>query len=83
MSFKTTNCMESLMAFIGQKTNKVDYWKTSDQKDWWLGAALLGTEARPKKVKGYRYLRQLRIAIRSEIERQPVKQETPAAEADQ
>ena len=31
-SFKTTNCLESIMAPIGQKTDKVDYWKNSNQK---------------------------------------------------
>ena len=31
-SFKTTNCIESLMAHVGQRTDKVDYWRNSDQK---------------------------------------------------
>ena len=70
ISFKTTNCIESLMALIGQKTNKVDYWKNSDQKHRWLSAALLDIEPRLRKVKGYRYLLQLRTAIQKEIERQ-------------
>lgn len=70
ISFKTTNCMESLMALIGQKTNKVDNWKNSDQKHRWLAAALLDIEPRLRKVKGYRYLPQLRTAIQREIERQ-------------
>jgi transposase-like protein len=67
-SFKTTNCIESLMALIGQKTNKVDYWKNSDQKQRWLAAALLDIEPRLRKVKGCRYLQQLRSAIQREIE---------------
>jgi len=70
ISFKTTNCIESLMALIGQKTNKVDYWKNSGQKHRWLAAALLDIEPRLRKVKGYRYLPQLRTAIQKEIERQ-------------
>jgi transposase-like protein len=76
ISFKTTNCIESLMALIGQKTNKVDYWKNSDQKHRWLAAALLDIEPRLRKVKGYRYLRQLRIVIQREIERRGIKLET-------
>jgi putative transposase len=68
ISLKTTNCIESLMALIGQKTNKVDYWKNSDQKHRWLAAALLDIEPRLRKVKGCRYLRQLRIAVQREIE---------------
>jgi len=75
ISFKTTNCIESLMALIGQKTNKVDYWKNSDQKHRWLAAVLLDIEPRLRKVKGYRYLPQLRIAIQKEMERQKVVRE--------
>jgi transposase-like protein len=71
-SFKTTNCIESLMALIGQKTNKVDYWKNSNQKHRWLAAALLDIEPKLRKVKGYRYLSQLRTAINREIEGQKV-----------
>ncbi len=74
ISFKTTNCIESLMAFVGQRTDKVDYWRNSDQKQRWLGAALLDIEPRLRKVKGYRYLPQLRGAIQREIERQTVKE---------
>jgi hypothetical protein len=32
ISFKTTNCIESLMALIGQKTNKVGSWENCNQK---------------------------------------------------
>jgi hypothetical protein len=63
------------MALIGQKTNKVDYWKNSDQKHRWLAAALLDIEPRLRKVKGYRYLGRLRIAIQGEIEKLTNKQE--------
>ena len=68
MSFKTSNCMESLMALIGQKTNKVDYWRNSDQKHRWLAAALLDLEPRLRKVKGYKYLLKLRAALQRAIE---------------
>jgi transposase-like protein len=68
MSFKTSNCMESLMALIGQKTNKVDYWRNSDQKHRWLAAALLDLEPRLRKVKGYKYLPKLRAALQRAIE---------------
>jgi transposase-like protein len=63
ISFKTTNCTESLMALIGQKTSKVDYWRNSDQKHRWLAAALLDIESRLRKVKGYKHLPKLRAAI--------------------
>ena len=68
ISFKTTNCMESLMALIGQKTDKVDYWRNSDQKHRWLAAALLDVEPRLRRVKRYRYLPQLRVAIQRVIQ---------------
>jgi transposase-like protein len=68
ISFKTSNCMESLMALIGQKTNKVDYWRNSDQKHRWLAAALLDLEPRLRKVKGYKYLPKLRAALQRAIE---------------
>ena len=68
ISFKTTNCMESLMALIAQKTDKVDYWRNSDQKHRWLAAALLDIEPRLRKVKGYKYLPKLRAAIQRAIE---------------
>jgi len=63
ISFKTTNCIESLMALVGQRTDKVDYWRNSDQKHRWLGAALLDIEPRLRKLKGYRHLPQLRVSI--------------------
>lgn len=47
MSFKTTNVLESVMAQVEQRTGKVDYWKTSDQKQRWLATALLDIEPRP------------------------------------
>ena len=66
-SLKTTNCIESLMALIGQKTDKVDYWKNSNQKQRWLATALLDIEPRLNRIKGYKYLPELRIAIQREL----------------
>jgi putative transposase len=68
MSFKTTNCMESLMALIAQKTDKVDYWRNSDQKHRWLAAALLDLEPRLRRVKGYKLLSNLRMALQRAIQ---------------
>ena len=67
-SFKTTNCIESLMALIAQKTDKVDYWRTSDQKHRWLAAALIDLEPRLRRVKRYKHLPKLRIAIQRAIQ---------------
>jgi transposase-like protein len=68
VSFKTTNCIESLMALVEQRTDKVDYWRNSDQKHRWLATALLDIEPRLRKVKGYKYLPKLRAAIQRAIE---------------
>jgi len=68
LSFKTTNCMESLMALIAQKTDKVDYWRNSDQKHRWLAAALLDLEPRLRRVKGYKHLSNLRMALQRAIQ---------------
>ena len=62
-SLKTTNCIESLLAQVSQWTHKVDYWRNSSQKQRWAAAALLEIEPRLRKVKGYRYLPQLRTAL--------------------
>jgi len=67
-SFKTSNCIESLMAQVGQRTDKVDYWKNSMQKQRWVATALLDIEPRLRKVKGYRSLPLLQAALREEIQ---------------
>ena len=66
-SFTTTNMIESVMAQIGQKTDKVDHWRNSNQKQRWIEASLLFLEQRLNKVNGYRYLSHLRDALRKEI----------------
>ena len=67
VSLKTTNCIESVMAGIGEKTDKVDYWKNSNQKHRWLATALLDHEPRLRKIKGYKYLHLLRIALKKKL----------------
>lgn len=66
-SFKTTNCIESINAMIEQRCGKVDYWRNSSQRQRWLAATLLDTEPRLNRVKGYRYLRKLRDALKKEL----------------
>lgn len=66
-SLKTTNCLESIMAQIDQKTDKVDYWRNSNQKQRWLATALLDIEPRLNKIKGYRHLPELRLALKREL----------------
>lgn len=77
VSFKTTNVIESIQARLGQYTDKVDYWRNSDQKQRWVAAALLDLEPRLRRVKGMKYLPELRHAIQRELGIQ--KQEQNAA----
>jgi transposase-like protein len=76
-SFKTTNVIESIQARLGQYTDKVDYWRNSDQKQRWVAAALCDLEPRLRRVKGTKYLPELRHAIQRELGIQ--KQEQVAA----
>ena len=66
-SFTTTNMIESILSQIGQKTDKVDYWKNSNQKQRWIATSLLYIEQRLNRVNGYRHLVQLRQAIQKEM----------------
>jgi len=67
-SLKTTNCIESLFSQVEQNIGKVDYWRNSNQKQRWLAASLLDIEPRLNRIRGYKYLPELRKAIRKEIE---------------
>ena len=65
-SLKTTNCLESIMAQVGQRTDKIDHWRTSDQKQRWVATALLDIEPRLRRIKGYRHLPLLGSALQRE-----------------
>jgi transposase-like protein len=68
ISLKTTNCLESLMSQVEQRTGKVDRWRNSDQKQRWVASALLDIEPRLRRIKGYRHLPTLRAALRRGME---------------
>lgn len=72
LSLKTTNCLESLNAQLGQLTDKVDRWRTSDQKHRWVASAVLAIEPRLRRIKGYRHLAQLQEALQRDIQREAV-----------
>ena len=57
------------MSLIGQKTDKVDYWKTSNQKQRWVATSLLYIEGRLNKACGYQHLGKLRVRHIEKIER--------------
>ena len=67
ISFKTTNCIESVNSLIEERCGKVDAWRNSNQKHRSLAAALLDIEPRLRRVKGYRHLPLLRKALQREF----------------
>ena len=66
-SFKTTNLLESVMARVEAKTERVDRWRTSNQKLRWCAAALLAVEQQFRRVKGYAHLPLLERALMAKI----------------
>ena len=50
---------------MGIYTDQVSYWKNSDQRQRWVGTALQEIEPKLKTVRGYRYLRELREAMKN------------------
>ena len=54
------------MAQVGQRTDKIDHWRTSDQKQRWVATALLDLEPGLRRIKGVRHLPLLRAALQWE-----------------
>ena len=64
VSLKTSNVIENVNKLIETKTSRVCYWKNSDQRQRWLAAALITIEPKLRKIKGYKSLPMLRVAMR-------------------
>jgi len=62
-SFKTTNLIESVMARLEARTERVDRWRVSDQKLRWCASALWLVEAQFRRVNGYHHLPLLAHAL--------------------
>jgi len=67
ISFKTTNCLESVNALVEERCAKVDCWKNSNQRLRWLATALVDIEPRLRRVRGHRHLGLLRDALVREL----------------
>ena len=65
ISFKTTNCIENIMRQVGIYTDRVSYWKNSDQRQRWVRTALQEIEPKSRIVRGYRHLKELREAMKN------------------
>ena len=63
-SFKTTNCIENLNRQLGIYTGRVSHWRSSDQRRRGVATALLEIEPAMRKVEGYKYMKELRSAMR-------------------
>lgn len=64
-SFKTTNCIETLNHQLAIYTDRVDCWKSSDQRQRWVGCSLVEIEPRMRKVKGHNHLMELREQMKT------------------
>jgi transposase-like protein len=64
ISFKTTNCLESINNLVEDRCHKIKCWKNSNQKHRWLAASLLDIEPRLRKIKGHKHLVLLREKLR-------------------
>ena len=64
VSFKTTNCIENIMHQVGIYTDRVSYWKNSDQRQRWVGTDLQEIEPQLRTISGHRHLRELIEAMK-------------------
>ncbi len=55
------------MVQLGQRTDKADWWRSSDQTQRWVAAAFLDIETCLRRIKGYRHLPLLRAAVQHQI----------------
>jgi putative transposase len=62
-SFRTTNCIENVNAQLAIYTDRVSYWKNSEQRQRWVATSLIEIEPRLNKVSGHQHLRELRLAM--------------------
>lgn len=66
-SLKTTNCIESILSQVAQYTDRVDYWKNSDQRHRWLASALIEVEKNVRRIRGHQHLPLLRQAMKQHV----------------
>lgn len=78
-SLKTTNLIESINAGLGQRTDKVDCWRNSDQKQRWVASSLLDQERRLRRIRGYRHLPQLKAALKMIVDKKELQKLGKAA----
>jgi len=57
------------MAQIERKTQRVDHWRTSDQKQRWCAATLFLIEQNFRRIRGLKHLPLLRTALKDKLHR--------------
>lgn len=67
ISLKTTNSIESLHSLMASRTDKVDHWKNSNQRQRWVATSFLDIEPDLRRIKGFRHLPLLRHALQAEL----------------
>jgi putative transposase len=63
-TFKSTNPIESMISIARDVTGNVKRWKNGKMVMRWMAAGLLDAEKRFRRVKGYRDMPMLRVALR-------------------
>src|SRR6266542_6700624 len=63
-TFKSTNPIESMISIARDVTGNVKRWKNGKMVMRWMAAGLLDAEKRFHRVKGYRDMPMLRVALR-------------------
>jgi len=64
-SFKTTNCIENVNKGLAIYTDRVTYWQNSDQRRRWVATAMLEIEPGLNRVQGYKFMGELRTAMKA------------------
>ena len=63
-TFKSTNPIESMISIARDVTGNVKRWKNGKMVVRWMAAGLLDAEKRFRRVKGFRDMPILRVALR-------------------
>ncbi len=75
-SFKTTNCIENVNRQLGMHTDRIDYWQNSDQRQRWVATTMLEIESRLNIVKGYKFINELRFAMKIFVANREMKKQS-------
>lgn len=68
----TTNPMESTIDIVKVHARNVKRWRAGDMRLRWAAAGMLAAEGQYRRVKGYRQLDRLAVAISDEVQRRGV-----------